>query len=90
LKRKWGFLCRSLNPSDTVAAVFFLHDRAVDFPAGRGFSFDLGLLLEQAGLPELINCVVKSDVYRAIDDDFRVLGSLLFFNLLGAFLALTF
>ncbi len=41
LRRKWGFLRRTMNPCDTLASVFFLSDRAEDFPLGRGFSADL-------------------------------------------------
>jgi hypothetical protein len=56
-----------LAPSDTLAAVLFLEDRAVDYPAGHGFSADLFSLLQVFGVPELINCDVKADVVRTFD-----------------------
>jgi hypothetical protein len=62
-----GFLWRTLAPSDTLAAVLFLADRAVDFPAGHGFSADLHKLLSVYGLPELIYCDSKADVARSLD-----------------------
>ncbi len=65
LQRKLGFLRRSLGPSDTLASVWFLEDRLVDFPSGIGFSADLYSLLAHFGLPELINCDEKSTVSRA-------------------------
>jgi hypothetical protein len=68
LKRKLGFLRRTLAPSDTLASVFFLKDRLFDFPADRGFSSDLLLLLASAGLPELINCDHKSTSDRALNE----------------------
>jgi hypothetical protein len=65
-----GFsLPRSLNPSDTLAAVFFLSDRAEDFPLGRGFSFELGCMLKEFGVPELINCDEKGVVSRALREE---------------------
>jgi hypothetical protein len=68
LRRKLGFLRRSLQPSDTLAAVWFLEDRAVDFPSGVGFSSDLLALLGSFGLPELINCDEKTTVSRALQE----------------------
>jgi hypothetical protein len=68
LRRKLGFLRRSLCPSDTLAAVWFLEDRLVDFPSGVGFSSDLKVLLDAFGLPELINCDEKSIVSRALQE----------------------
>jgi hypothetical protein len=68
LGRKLGFLRRSLRPSDTLAAVWFLEDRLVDFPLGVGFSSDLRTLLAHFGLPELINCDEKSMVNRALQE----------------------
>jgi hypothetical protein len=69
IRRKWGFLRRSLNPSDTLAAIFFLGDRADDFPVGRGFSHELSVLLREFGLPELINCEDKTVVSRALEEE---------------------
>ncbi len=66
LSRKLGFLRRSLRPSDTLAAVWFLEDRLVDFPSGVGFSSDLRDLLSYFGLPELVNCDEKSTVNWAL------------------------
>jgi hypothetical protein len=48
----------------------FLGDRADDFPLGRGFSYELSVLLREFGLPELINCEDKVVVSRALDEDF--------------------
>jgi hypothetical protein len=68
LKRKLGFLRRSLRPSDTLAAVWFLEDRAVDFPSGIGFNSELRALLDSFGLPELINCEEKSTANWALQE----------------------
>jgi hypothetical protein len=68
LSRKLGFLRRSLGPSDTLAAVWFLEDRLADFPSGVGFSSELKALLDAFGLPELINCDEKSVVNRALQE----------------------
>jgi hypothetical protein len=64
--RKLGFLRRSLSPSDTLASIFFLADRAEDFPNHVGFSADLLVYLRRLGLPELINCDDKCVVSRAL------------------------
>jgi hypothetical protein len=68
LRRKLGFLRRSLCPVDTLAAVWFLEDRLVDFPSGVGFSSDLKTLLGVFGFSELINCDEKSVVNRALQE----------------------
>jgi hypothetical protein len=68
LRRKLGFLRRSLRPSDTLAALWFLEDRAVDFPSGVGFSAELRHLLSGVGLPELIFCDEKSTANRALQE----------------------
>jgi hypothetical protein len=65
-KRKLGFLRRTLNPSETYAAIFFLLDRAEDFPKGVGFSSDLLAFLGHLGLPELIYADDKATVHRAL------------------------
>jgi hypothetical protein len=67
LKRKWGFLNRTLAPSDTLAAILFVEDRAVDFPEGHGFSADFLALLKVFGLPELVYCDLKADVARTLE-----------------------
>ncbi len=69
LRRKWGFLYRSMNPSDTLASVFFLVDRADDFPLGQGFSSNLLSLFRDFGVPELINCADKGLMARALDEE---------------------
>jgi hypothetical protein len=72
LRRKLGFLRRSLRPSDTLASVWFLEDRSTDFPSGVGFSSELLELLRVSGLPELINCDEKSVVDRALRESHGV------------------
>ncbi len=84
LKRKLGFLRRSLLPSDTLASVFFLEDRAVDFPAGHGFSADLLSLLRVFGLPELVNCDSKADVCRVFEEELSKESVLCWERLRGA------
>jgi hypothetical protein len=69
LRRKWGFLHRSMNPSDTLVSVFFLVDRAEYFPLGRGFSSDLLDLLHSFGVPALINCDDKGLLARALHEE---------------------
>ncbi len=69
LCRKLGFLRRSTSPSDTLAAVWFLEDRASSYPAGFGFSAGLLTWLSSFGLLELINCDAKADVLRTLAGD---------------------
>lgn len=69
LRRKLGFLRRTVAPSDTLASVLFLEDRAVDYQVGLGFSADLFSFLKSYGLPELINCVEKPMITRALQDE---------------------
>jgi hypothetical protein len=68
LKKKLGFLRRSLSPTDTLAAIFFLEDRGSEFPAGKGFSADLQAMLTVVGLPELVFCEDKTTAHRALDE----------------------
>jgi hypothetical protein len=53
LKRKHGYLRRMTQTCETLAAGFFLEDRVVSFPAGRGFSHDLQNALRRVNLEEL-------------------------------------
>jgi hypothetical protein len=65
-KRKLGYLRRMSEPTDTLAAAFFLADRTEDFPRGFGFSSDLLAFLADLGVPELAFCCDKADVARSL------------------------
>ncbi len=68
LKKKCGFLRRTTQVTPTLAAAFFMEDRVVSFPEGRGFSAELQQDLAREKLGELVGTLDKGLVNFALSN----------------------